>query len=309
MKLFLKIAASVILILVIFSKIDFYKVIETIRHVDIRLLLLTNFIFLFANVILCPIKIKLLLRADGHNVPLKEIISIYWIGMFFNRFLPGGIGGDVIKAYSLAKMAKDSEKAISSVLMERLSGIFAIVPIVLFSLALYYNKLPLSLTRDVLLIIFAVIAGMVVLFNKRIMEGLISILEGLKLKGLERFTSKIRGSYLSFYNYKNHGLAVFQVFILSVLFYMISISAMWLLAASINFNAPITYFFIFLPIIFIIETVPITISGIGVRESAYAYFFSMAGFDPSLAVSLSFLQFFLGMVNSSFGGIIFVLRR
>lgn len=309
MKLFLKIAASIVLILVIFTKIDFYKVVETIRHVDIRLLILTNALFLFANVILCPIKIKLLLRADGHNIPLKEIVSIYWIGMFFNRFLPGGIGGDVMKAYSLAKMAKDSEKAISSVLMERLSGIFAIVPIVLFSLALYYNKLPLSLMRDVLLIIFAVIAGMVVLFSKRMMDGLIVILEGLRLKGSERFTSKIRGSYLSFYNYKNHGLVVFQVFILSVLFYIITISAMWLLAASINFNAPITYFFIFLPIIFIIETLPVSISGIGVRESAYAYFFSIAGFDPSLAVSLSFLHFFLGMVNSSFGGIIFVLRR
>lgn len=306
MKLTLKIATGIALILVIFNKIDFYMVVETIRNVDIWLLLLTNVIFIFANVILCPVKIKLLLKTDGYDIPLKEIISIYWIGMFFNRFLPGGIGGDIIKAYGLAQVTKDSEKAISSVLMERLSGIFAIVPIVLFSLALYYKKLPLSLTRDVLLFIFAVIAGMVVFFNKRMMEGLISILEGLRFKGL---VSKIRGSYLSLYNYRNHGLVVFQVFILSVLFYMIAISAMWLLALSINFNAPITYFFIFLPIIFIVETLPVTISGIGVRESAYAYFFSMAGFDPSLAVSLSFLHFLLGIVNSSFGGIIFVLRR
>lgn len=309
MKIFLKISVSAALILIILSKVDYHKIIATIGNVDISLLIFTNIVFIFANVILCPLKIKLLLRSDGYHIPLREIISIYWIGMFFNRFLPGGIGGDMVKVASLARLAGDTDKAVSSVFMERLSGLLAIVPITLLSMALYYRELPFSLKIDVSLFVFAVLLFTVVLFSKRIMGVIISLLEGLRFKGSERFMYKIRSSYLSFYSYKNHGLVLFQVFILALLFYLLTITGMWLLALSINLNAPMHYFFIFLPIIFIIETIPISIGGIGVRESAYIYFFSMAGFSSSLAVSLSFLHFFLGIVNSSIGGIIFVFRR
>lgn len=309
MKILLKISVSALLILIILSRVDYHKIIATIGNVDIPLLIFTNIIFIFANVILCPLKIKLLLRSDGYHIPLREVISIYWVGMFFNRFLPGGIGGDMVKVASLARLAKDTDKAVSSVFMERLSGVLAIVPITLLSMALYYKELPFSLKIDVSLFVFAVLLLTVVLFSKRIMGVIISLLEGLRFKGSERFMYKIRGSYLSFYNYKNHGSVLLQVLILALLFYLLTITGMWLLALSINFNAPIHYFFIFLPIIFIIETIPISIGGIGVRESAYVYFFSMAGFSPSLALSLSFLHFFLGTVNSSFGGIIFAFRR
>ena len=91
-----KIAISAILIYFIFTKVDFKEVLEIVGKTN-PLYLLIAILFFMASKVLASVRLNLYFHQLGVKLTQKGNLKLYLLGMFYNLFLPGGIGGDAYK--------------------------------------------------------------------------------------------------------------------------------------------------------------------------------------------------------------------
>lgn len=136
---FIKIAISVFLLYFVFTKISIDETLDTIRGVNPYFLVLSILFFMLSQWISAK-RLLIIFHEVGYNLSTKSNNILYLIGMFYNFFIPGGIGGDAYKVFILNKKFKWELKTLTSaVFVDRFIGLTAIG--ILISL-LTYNLLP-----------------------------------------------------------------------------------------------------------------------------------------------------------------------
>ena len=122
----LKIGVSALLIYFIFTKINFTDVIKTLKTGNPLYLLLGTLLVLISKVI-ASYRLNLYFHQIGIRITQGSNLRLYFLGMFYNLFLPGGIGGDAYKGYVVQKRFKSgAKKVVSVLLLDRLSGMLLI---------------------------------------------------------------------------------------------------------------------------------------------------------------------------------------
>ncbi len=283
LKTLIKIAISVILIVILFHKIDLHQLKETISKVGLAEFILLCFFYLFAQFI-SSIRWKLVIKSFGKDEDFLFLFKLYLMGMFANLFLPSIIGGDTIKGYILSKRI-GIRQSISSIFLERYNGLVALLLLSLFSVLLFFNLFGLRIVLAVISInIFAFISVYMLKFIKH--EKVLLFYNDIAL------FHKSREFYI--------------VSILSLLIQIINILIYAYVGYLVNLNINIAYYFAFIPIITLISFLPISFNGIGVREFSFAYLFKYAGIMPAQAVSLSLIVFFVSVACSLIGGVFYL---
>ncbi|TXN35106.1 flippase-like domain-containing protein [Flagellimonas hymeniacidonis] len=264
----LKIVVSAALIYFIFTKIDLEDVAQTVRQ--------SNPFYLFLGVLLVVLSkvlaaFRLNLYFHQIDVRISQIsnLKLYLLGMFYNLFLPGGIGGDAYKGYVIQKKYKSgTKKVVSVLLLDRLSGMLLIF--------IYASILALSINTP---------------FFERF-YWLIGL--GIPLSiTVFWFLNKRFFSYTLPIFWKSFGYST-----LVQLTQLICILCI-LEALSIN-GSTIEYLFVFL-ISSIVSVIPLTIGGIGSREVTFLYGAKWLGLDASTSISISFIFFLITALISLFG--------
>ncbi|MCL4536413.1 MAG: flippase-like domain-containing protein [Nitrospirae bacterium] len=236
------------------------------------------------------------------SMKTKRLFSMYMIGSFFNTCMPGTIGGDAVKAYYLSSELKKSQKsavsgreasiAVASVFMDRYVGFSAMLVISMIAFPFgfrYLEGTPVKWFMPIVLAVF--ISGSIVVFKFRFGERL-------------RFLFKVY-EYFKIYSKKRDIL--FKAFLYSVFVQISGIFAVYMLSRGIALDIPFLSLLIFVPIIILISFIPVSISGIGLREGAFVIFLGTIGVSPDLSVTLSIL-WFLSVVVASLWGLFEYLR-
>ena len=100
----------------------------------------------------------LILNENSEKVSVKYLTSLYFVGSFFNNFMPTSIGGDVYKVFKLGQKIEDNADAFTATFMERFTGVIALVLIsycgLLMDFNTWVNLLPLSITSNRGLVLF-----------------------------------------------------------------------------------------------------------------------------------------------------------
>jgi hypothetical protein len=220
-------------------------------------------------------RLNLYFRAIGIIMNEKANTRLYLLGMFYNLFLPGGIGGDGYKVYLLQKKYQSgTKKLIGAVLADRISGMVALAVLSLAGISLLDAGPGLSvLNFTFILIPFAFLAYY--LFIRYIYPYFLKI-------NLATF---------------GYGFAV-QLLQL--------ICAGLLLLALGETDDHLSYLVIFL-VSSVIAVLPISVGGVGVRELTFLYGSQLLNIDMNIAVGISFL-FYLVTAVVSLPGIYFVFR-
>ncbi len=254
---------------------------------------------------------KVTLGVSGIQVPFPTLIKFYFVGTFFNLFLPTALGGDVVRGYDLAVYSGKRMGAATSVLVERIVGFFALAFIALLALLLGSSVgsrviEDTTVTTVILVACLSYFALAMVVFNARIMKGLAGMLQFIKLWGIGERLGRLVDSLHAF---TAHKVVLWQCFVLSLVCQVLGILAAYALAWAINLKLAPAYFFMVLPMIWIITMVPISISGLGVREGAFVFFFTKVGVSDSAALLLSFLNFSQLIVLGLMGGMVYLLSQ
>src|SRR4051812_18132913 len=123
-----------------------HKMGKALHQADYRWVLAAIVAYLVVE-IAAAIRWQILLRVQKIRLNLARLSSLFLIGMFYNQFLPGGTGGDIIKSYLLLKETPDKKAgALLAVVFDRFIGLVALVAITVTLVSLRFNLL--SQTQD-----------------------------------------------------------------------------------------------------------------------------------------------------------------
>ncbi|WP_022669608.1 lysylphosphatidylglycerol synthase transmembrane domain-containing protein [Hippea alviniae] len=283
LKTVIKLIVSILLIILLFNKIDMHQLKETIVKVGLFDFLLLCFLYLSAQFI-SSIRWKLVIKSLGKNEDFLSLFKLYLMGMFANLFLPSIIGGDAIKGYILSKKI-GIRQSISSIFLERYNGLVALLLLSLISVLLFFKLFGIKIALSIISInIFAFVS--------------VYMLKFIKHKKVSLFYNDIVLFHKSKEFYIVSALSVF-IQIINILIYVC-------VGQLTNLNINIAYYFAFIPIITLISFLPISFNGIGVREFSFVYLFKYAGLSPAQAVSLSLIVFFVSVACSLIGGVFYL---
>ncbi|MFO7830147.1 MAG: lysylphosphatidylglycerol synthase transmembrane domain-containing protein [Bacteroidales bacterium] len=267
-----KFIISGIALYLVFSKISFNEIFRLIGNAHYKFLLIAILLFLFSKIIAA---LRLNQFFNHTNIIINEYtnLKLYWLGMFYNLFLPGGISGDGYKIYLINKQLKTGIKPVfRAILIDRLVGLLALAVLasIIFSVAeqiIPYQKLSLLLS----IILIVGFWGFLKLFFKK---------------------------YLEIY---------LMVFIYSLTVQLLQLICAFFILKALNYNDHLlTYLFLFL-ISSIISILPVTIGGIGAREITFLTGAQYLSLSPDISIALS-LSFYLITVVVSAVGLIWVIN-
>lgn len=264
----LKIVFSAVLLYFIFTKIDLGNVLDTLKRTHPFYLLWAILFFVFSKII-SAYRLNLYFHQLHVFLTQKSNLQLYLLGMFYNLFLPGGIGGDAYKGYVINKKFKVRTKKVVAVLvLDRLSGLL-------------------------LLFVYACILALV-LKNQDISQ--FKVLYGLGI---------VLGIVVFWFLNKKFFGYVFPVFWKSVgysaLVQLAQLVSVLFILKALHIEADIVaYLFIFL-ISSIVSVLPLTIGGIGSREVTFFYGATLLALDQDTSVSISMVFFLVTAVVSLLG--------
>ena len=256
----LKVLISAVLIYFIFTKINVSEI-KSILSTSNLMYLLLGLLFFVISKLVAAVRLNLYFHRLQIMLTHKSNFKLYLLGMFYNLFLPGGIGGDAYKGYILKKTFEVKTKRIVSVLvLDRLGGLLLLFIYACLLLGILDNKLLTGYHW----IFFTAIPFSVVIFwllNKK------------------------------FFNYV---LPIFwKSTVLSSLVQLAQLISIWCILLALHIDTDqISYLIIFL-ISSIVAVVPLTLGGIGSREVTFFYGAKFLELDQNVSVSVSVLFFLI----------------
>jgi uncharacterized protein (TIRG00374 family) len=233
-------------------------------------------------------------------------VSLYFIGFFFNNFLPTSVGGDLYRAYGTAKQSGKGAVSLASVFTERLVGFSAITFMVLFSLIFIAPGMDghyvLMLSFLALLVLLFLL---LIFFNQRFFLYLIKTLEKIKTMGIGKRLVRFSKSVNLYRHYPKTLAEVFVISICSQLFFVVF---SYSVSQALGLGLSLLDFVLFVPVIGLISMFPLSINGIGIREAGYWFLLSRIGRGSCEALSLSLMIYAVGIAVSLIGGVLFAAQ-
>lgn len=286
----LKAGVSVAILVYLFRKIDFAEVWQLFKHVHVEYLLVALGLYLLGQA-LCAYRWKLVSSVMGFNNSFGEFFTYYYIGIFFNLFLPTAIGGDVGKCYYLARGNKKVLRAVVSVLADRGTGLIVLVMIAGISLTMVNGvALPSSLPAGILMGNTLILIGLVVpLFAGKYLSG---------------FGEKV--SLLL--TYWKQPVPLIKAIGISFIFHALIIIIHILIGVSLRLTIPWEFYLFVVPLVVTVSMLPVSLSGIGLREGAYVFFLAFVNIPKTEALTFAFGWFTIMVMSSLAGGIVFAVH-
>jgi len=301
----LRLVMSVILLGVLFLLIDRDALLKAFMSVD-PVYYLLGLAAYFATVAFWTLRWHLFIRAAGQPVGLGRALATLLTGIFYSMFLPTIVGTDVGRMYELARDENNKKSSVvSTVLLDRLMGM---ITLSLMAVAALVIGSQFAADSSIILTVFgalaALIVGWVIFFNRRIMEAIFGLV--FRLPFVNRLEDTIREIYDALFMLHNQPRLLLTTGVASLLNSISETLAALLAARALGVEVEPIYFFIFMPLIWLVMIVPISISGLGLREGAFVFFFTQVGVSSADAVAISLLFYSFSVVVGLLGGMFLV---
>lgn len=273
LKTLIKVIITGIALYWVFSKINFSEVFVIIKKSKLFELILAVLLFAASKVI-ASLRLNIIFKSSKIDIDYIDNLKLYWLGMFYNLFLPGGIGGDGYKIYLINKNKNRSVKSVfGAVLVDRLVGVLALIVLVTLVVPFLEEELmPLQNWSFILPLFFLI------------------------------------GFYCLLHILCKHYIEIYpSIFIYSLGVQILQLICAFFILMALGFNENIAeYLFLFL-ISSVVAILPFTIGGVGAREFTFLIGSNYLALQPEISIALS-LSFYLITAIVSFIGIIWVIK-
>jgi uncharacterized membrane protein YbhN (UPF0104 family) len=262
-KLLLKLSIGGVALAYVLYKIDLAEAGQVLARIRV-LPFLAAILFFIASKLASAYRQRTLLNDLGIGIGLKSNAKLYWKGMFYNFFLPGGISGDGYKVVFLARKFTQSNKSIFlAILYDRIYGVvalFAFLFAFFYFLPLFPELRPYAWAGIPLVLLLA-------WFFTKILSP----------QHLRSFLSVVASSFTV---------------------QLLQLACCLLLLAALRVGSDqMVYLFIFL-VSSLVAVLPLTIGGMGAREITFYYFAGILHLEPNTSVMVSLLFFLISLASS-----------
>ncbi|MBI3315414.1 MAG: flippase-like domain-containing protein [Candidatus Omnitrophica bacterium] len=283
---------------------DFPEILRALKGINRPLFLIAVLISL-STVIILARRLQLIFGAEGVGLKFGESSNLTFIGFFFNNFLPTSVGGDLVKALCASRVTRQPVKSVTSVLMDRIFGLFTFILIPSVSFLFFLKEIK---NTAIPLMIYSFLAFSVffffLIFNRRIARRF-SFVQGLLHR--VQLGEKVKKIYEGLHAFRHRRLVMAQAMALSILGQCLGIVMLYVMSISMGARASILYFFLLVPIVHLLSMLP-SLNGLGIREGAYIYFLSPY-IGKEYAAALSVLYLLILFFFSVIGGVIYLIRH
>ena len=266
LKLLLKIIVTALCLWYVSRKIDFAKAGDALQHANWFYLFLALIAFIISKLI-AAFRLNIYFRNINLHIKEWANVRLYWLGMFYNLFLPGSISGDAYKVIILTKKYNvPYKKTAAAVLLDRVSGLLGL---------------------GLILAVYGVLVIRGSFYVATIIGGAVVAVLALYLA--------IR------YYLKDFIPSFFPTLLLGTLVQLSQVVCAYLIMAALGIPAHVTeYIFLFL-VSSIVAVLPLTIGGLGAREVVFLEGSKYFGLLQETSVVISLLFYLITLVTSAFG--------
>lgn len=309
MRTIIKITVSVGLLAFLISKISINDLLDLVRQINRPILGAAVLVFFLSNLV-GSLQWHLLLGSSGVVMKFGRTFKFYFVGLFFNNFLPANIGGDAVKVYDVARIGSSVYQVIAVTFLDRLIGIFGLCTLATVSLIVLMN---LGAIESGALYLIVFIGCMVPPLGFYFIEPLGGFLRWV----VGRFTALgVNERASSILDYMGHFKAkkrfIMRLVLLSMVIQWLRVSTHVLVGYALGLEInPIVVllFFVFVPLLSLAMIPPITINGLGIREGLGILLFAQARIDGTDAFTLEFLTYLVSVAVSLLGFLFFIARK
>jgi uncharacterized protein (TIRG00374 family) len=301
----------------LFYKVAWSDLVAKMREADYRWLTLACALFGVAAMF-GAVRWWFLLRVQSIVLPLRAVAALTLIGQFFNSFMFGAVGGDVVKALYLYRYAPGQKThATLSVLIDRALGLFVLLCASLLVLPWELRSLhgteAANAALAALIVVFGLmVAGAIALFFTPFHRA------PARLRALWTRVPHHRIAELVLSGFRQHGRALGMTLgsvSAGVAVALVLVAAGYCIARGINLPVGYLQLLIIITVAICVTSLPISIGGHGVREGIFVLMFAAFGViavergGSENAILFSLLFFAVPLVWSMLGGILYLTSR
>lgn len=265
-------------------------------------------VFLLLTV-LATARWKILLTVQDIHLSWLRCWQLFMVGMFFNLFMLGSTGGDVVKMYLTMREAPGNKAAaLLSVFMDRVIGMLALIFLSVVFLYFRYDLLNHAEGSSALLsVLLWLLAGaMVTIVGMFVVSGLgwVHYLPvWTPLRG--RIVEVSAACHL----YARGWRRTIWAFLISFPLFAMFFTTFYCAARAFTDQLSMVDIFSIMPVVAVITAIPISVSGIGVREGLFVSLLAPFGVSAAVATLISVTGFLINTAGSLAGGLVFLFYR
>ena len=304
----LKFTVSAALLGLLFTRVEFsrlWALAQTASPIWLIGALATYVVMIFAS----AWRWGLLLRAQRVALPFRTLTSSFLVATFFNNFLPSNIGGDVIRVTDTAGAAGSKTLAATIVLIDRGIGLLGLVLVAAigatFAVRLTAGGDPVG---AVVLWVACAVAAVVAVPALLLPNGVARLLRPLRRLHPEWVDERIGRLTAALHRFRQAPGALLGCFAGAVA--VQALLVVFYLVTAIGLHIPIGFaeLAVVIPISFVVQMLPVSMNGFGVREATFGLYFARLGLPLESALLLSFTGAALVMLLSLWGGALYLAR-
>ncbi|MCP6719469.1 MAG: flippase-like domain-containing protein [Patescibacteria group bacterium] len=300
---------GIILFIYILSRIDFFQLATVFKTINFSFYLIGALsltpIFLFRTM-----RWKLLIDSVGVIIPSRSLFPLMAKGLFLGIATPGKLGEFWRAKYLTETVQISGGKSFYTTLMDRIIDLLVAGAIAIFGIIFIYLKFRAKTGWELYVLIFALFLLLAYILIKRLKTQ--KILR-IFVKFLVPPSSRTRTT--SFLEEFDQGLesldrrTFLKLLGYGFLYYLNSVIAYYFILLALGITLPFWYLFLIIAIVWIVLILPITVLGLGTREAAFIYFFSILGISSPLALTFSLLALFYNIMLAIPGAILFLKKN
>ena len=303
----LKTIVSLGLLAVLFSRVDVSRLWSITRQASIGWLA-TALVLYFAMVLTSAVRWGVLLRAQHVRLTFAYLTKSFLVATFFNNFLPSNIGGDVIRIADTAKAAGSKTLATTVVLIDRGLGVLGLALMAATGASMMQRMAVGPVGPRILWAGFGL--GTIIATPALLMpETVTKLLQPLRVFHQEWVDARIEKLTYALTRFKETPAALATCFSgaiavqgLLVLFYVA-------IARSMSIPVGFAELAVIVPVSFIVQMIPLSVNGFGVREATFGFYFTRLGLPLDAALAVSFVGAAMIVLFSLSGGLVLLARR
>ena len=306
LKLILRVLISCLLMSYLVFKVEWPRILYAVKEIDSKFYVLSTLLSVVSSFFL-GWKYYLLIKETSIARSILSLVKINFISRFYALFLPSALGPEAVRWYKVTRNKNGRAFFSASVIFERLTFLVILILCGLIPLFWYSTNSEIATLRahilPALLAALCVICLLIVYFIYPVLRSLLRSLFARYFSSWR--ISKDISLFLQNFSIKNNTL--------SLLLYMFMLSLLWqaffLVRLFVLFKAaslPLSFVDIAWmgSLVLLLQVIPISFAGIGVREGAYAYLFTVFGLAPGEGVLIGILFFSQMLILAGIGGLL-----
>lgn len=244
------------------------------------------------------IRWQAMLKPLGKTASVWRLFLLYMVGQFWSMFLPTGFGGDFVRAVELGRLIESYPKAATSVIAERMVGLFTTSLLALVVILVSPRLLPFYLLLPTVVVAMGLLgAGLVLQLDllQWAEDRLPFTRRFTRMKSIREFDDALKAYSLG---------QIMLGMVISIPVTVLLVINNYQVGLAVDIRAPLTLYAVFVPVVSIIELVPISFNGIGAREFIYQLLFDQVGVPAGQAVAMALALSFQRVLSGLLGGLV-----